>query len=202
MPRGQGCAGTPRLLDKRPSRTRRARLSPATPHGPSPGIHTEQSPSCPVCGSSGSPVGSPRGRLCPGSGSGRARAESWQRCPQHWRQLHAGCPFIYLELRHPSRDTASIPVCADPKTAQPAAKAACFSLQREPREPPDDKAVTHPLARQGRGNCWDTQDFQSSLNAVQSLRGFLPGLEGRAEGVEEKEFPWLCCVFMVSHGRY
>lgn len=55
---------------------------------------------------------------------------------------------------------------ADPKTAQPAAKSGCFSLQREPWEPPDDKPVTHPLARKGRGNCWDTQDFQSSLYTV------------------------------------
>lgn len=161
---GPGLSRHTRLLDNRPSQPRRARLSPATPHGPSPGIHAEQSPSCSVCGSSGSPVRPPS----PLAGSELAgERQGWQRCPA---ASPAAARWVsqrgYLELRYPSRDTASLPVCADPKTAQPAAKSACFSLQREPWEPPDDKPVTHPLARKGRGNCWDTQDLQSSLHTV------------------------------------
>lgn len=95
---GAGCPGArvsrhTRLLDNRPSQPRRARLSPATPHGPSPGIHTEQSPSCSVCGSSGSPVRPPAPSLAlPWQGKGRAGSAA----PQHRRQLHAGCPSAVI----------------------------------------------------------------------------------------------------------
>lgn len=68
----------------------------------------------------------------------------------------------YLELRHTSRDTGLFPVCAEtPKQQSQLPSLGCFSLQCEPREPPDDQAVAQPLRRKSRRNCWDTQDLQN-----------------------------------------
>lgn len=95
----------------------------------------------------------------------------------------------YLELRHPSRDTGPFPVQRPQNSRASCQVWVVFSLQREPWELPDDKAVTHPRARQSRRNCRDTQDLWSSLHPAESLQGLwgdLPRLAGRADEVEEK----------------
>lgn len=95
------CRHTPaRSIIARPSQTRRARLSPATPPAPSPGIPTEQSPS-----SSGNPgIPSPALNLPWRFIPGRMKAALPAASPAAARWVSQ---LGYLQLRHTSRDTAS-----------------------------------------------------------------------------------------------
>lgn len=97
----------------------------------------------------------------PSNRKNAASQQAWQLhtsspgCPSAiiWSSdIRAGTQAHSLPVQRPQNSRASCQVCV------------VFSLQREPWELPDDKAVTHPRARQSRRNCRDTQDLWSSLH--------------------------------------
>lgn len=173
-PRARAVPGTPRVFDNRRRALPRAAGHSTAPHGRH--RHVGRAPrilhgakshrAAPRPGfarrSTASPVrtpSSPSARSCAPSPPGTVTA------PNAARQLPWVSQRGYLGLGHTSRDTGLFPVCAEsPKRQRQLPRLGCFSSQREPWEPPDDKAVTHPRAGSGRGNWGDTQDPRSSLH--------------------------------------
>lgn len=192
VPAHPGCS-----ITARPSQTRRAR------HGPSPGIHTEQSPSSLPLRELREPGGTPPAPspALPWQGKGRAGSAA----PQHRRQLHAGCPSAVIWSSDIRAGTQPRSLSAQtPKQLSQLPSLVVFPCNVSPGSLPMTSVLHIPSPGRAEGTAGTPRisraHYTHSLITARAA-GDLPGLEGCAEGVEGKKFPWLCCVFPAEQGE-
>lgn len=209
-PGARAVPGTPRLLDNRPPFPKppgTARPSHAEPGDP----RRAKSLLARSAGAQGGPAGSPSQpeAALPRQGEGRAGSAA----PQHRRQLHAGCPSAVIWSSDIRAGTRPRSLSAQtPKQLSRLPNLVVFPCNVSPGSLPMTSLLHIPSPGRAEGTAGTPRisraHYAHSLITARAA-GDLPGLEGRAEGVEEKKVPMVMLCFpcragraTVSHGRY
>lgn len=198
VPWSQGCAGTPRPPDNRPpfpNPPGTARPRDAT--GAEPGDpQRAKSLLAPSAGARGARWDPPA--ALPRRGEGGS-------APQHRRQLLAGCPSAVIWSSDIRAGTQPRSLSAQtPKQLSQLPSLVVFPCNVSPGSLPMTSLLHIPSPGRAEGTAGTPRISRAHYThglITARAAGDLPGLEGRAEGVEGEKFPWLCCVFPAEQGE-